>query len=132
MSGPFPIKITGNDGIGMVDGEADFPDPANHPTSNDAPFKCAVGADVVMLEDHTGATILVGGEDSAGIHVNGTVEATVAVETATLFASGPVDLCAGPTDPLGFYGAAGVAQPAAPITLGDVIAALKALGLVAT
>lgn len=33
---------------------------------------------------------------------------------------------------LGFYTATPVAQPAAPVTLGDVIAALKALGLVAT
>jgi hypothetical protein len=33
---------------------------------------------------------------------------------------------------LGFYGATAVAQPAAPVTLGDVIAALKTLGLVST
>jgi hypothetical protein len=35
-------------------------------------------------------------------------------------------------DTLGFYGATPVAQQAAPVTLGDVIAALQALGLVAT
>jgi hypothetical protein len=33
---------------------------------------------------------------------------------------------------MGFFGVAPVVQPAAPITLGDVIAALKTLGLVAT
>jgi hypothetical protein len=33
---------------------------------------------------------------------------------------------------LGFYGATPVAQPAAPVTLADVIAALQALGLVAS
>lgn len=33
---------------------------------------------------------------------------------------------------VGFYGTTPVAQAAAPVTLGDVIAALKALGLVAT
>ena len=38
----------------------------------------------------------------------------------------------GSTNGLGFFGAAPVAQPAAPTTLADVIAALKTLGLVAT
>ena len=37
-----------------------------------------------------------------------------------------------PTQKLGFYGVSPVTQPAAPTTLADVIAALKALGLVAT
>ena len=32
---------------------------------------------------------------------------------------------------LGFFGVGAVAQPAAPVTLGDVIAALQALGLTA-
>lgn len=35
------------------------------------------------------------------------------------------------SDQLGFYGVAAVAQPAHPVTLGDVIAALTALGLTA-
>jgi hypothetical protein len=74
----------------------------------------------------------------------GTIETTGAVNGGSIgyTGAGAFEITSGsgtgmsvqtdPSAPLGFFGATPVAQPAAPVTLGDVIAALKALGLVAT
>jgi len=87
---------------------------------------------------YTGGSVFITAKDGAGdASVGGSVVIEAGGASATQgsidlgLASGcPVNVGAA-TALLSFYGAAGTAQPATPVTLGDVIAALQALGLVA-
>lgn len=139
MATDYPIEITDPDGSVRIAGLADFTDPDNAP-SGGPPFTCPVGDDQVILQDNSDNTLIAGGEDSGGARLvsidgNSTVSAT---DGGGALLSGPGASVGASSagvqviGPVGFYNTTPVAQPAAPVTLGDVIDALQALGLVGT
>lgn len=138
MSGPFPMTVTAADGIGVLDGLATFPDADNHPAPG-LPFKPAAGDDLVLLEDSDGNHLLSGGDDAGGVGMQ-SVDGLSLINTSSagaVLTSASSSVAVSPagtkvTGDVGFFGANPIAQPAAPTDTASIIAALKALGLVAS
>lgn len=114
-------NVGGTLGVDATGGNIDF--------SADAGSVTAEGSAGARIGREDGTAFVAAGTGGPGVTIRGGNAGVTIDAGAASPGPGPIEVAA-VTDSLGFYGATPVGQPAAPTTLANVIAALKALGLV--